>query len=230
MTDTIGRVIRSVAPGTISTSNRFAEKRPLSAGATQLLLTSNLNHLASESAYRMIATVPGFDNILNGPATTTFSSPTLDTFDWRPRHGGITPAPSSQCLGTHLVYRRGTAEPSTPAWPKAVLRARIETPGSGLDYIGSVFAVTAGRTSTVTNAKFTAVNTPGTGWKDLSLTVQLDETTCAPTTTSPMLGAPASGVPGITEPIVGFLSTFWCAFYSTSGKVQAVAITVSLEP
>jgi hypothetical protein len=230
VTDTVGRVLKTVAPGSASTSNRFEDDRPLSSGVTQLLLASNLNHLAAESAYRMVATIPGFDDIQSGPALSSISSPNIATFDWRPRYGGISPAPTSQCLGSHLIHRRGTIEPSTALWPKAVLRGRVETPSSGLDYIGAILVVTAGRTATPTGGKYHALNVPGTGWKDLRLEVQLDDTTVAPIADAPMLGAPASGVPGIAEPLVGYVSTFWCAFYTTAGKVQAVALTLSLEP
>jgi hypothetical protein len=226
MANTLGRVIRRVAAGSVSTSNRFAALEALDAATAQIFLTSDTNHLGDESTYRELASVPGFLDISRPSPTSAGTATAPSDFDWFGRFNA-TPAPAVQCLGTHVIHR--VARTAT-TWPSVVLRGRCN-PNADL---GACLVVVPGRdgnAATVTDAGLYAVATYSTpGWQDLKLSVALTDESVAYVTERPMLGAPTSGVSDASEIVSVACCTVWCAFYSTSGKAEAVALTVGLEP
>lgn len=234
MANTIGRVIKRVAAGSASTSNEFAELRPLGSGAAQIWLTSDLNHLGDESTYRQLASIPGFIDISRQGPTGRTSSLTPYDFNWfaplvTPAGGGNLAA--NACLGSHPIHR--TAR-SSDTWPKAVLRCRVEPPATGADKLGYILVAVPGRGTearTATAGQYTAGTVSGGGsWQDLDIELQMTTDCVAPVFDAPTLGDPTTGVPAAGEPVAVNVATFWCAFFSTAGKCQAVAITLDLEP
>lgn len=230
--DTLGRVVRSVPAGSGSTSNLFADLRALGSGTGYVFLTSNVNHLASESTYRMLASVPGFAEILR-PSPTGTSSPTQPSdFDWLPSlavpwGGGDLPA--VVCLGSHAVYR---VAGSSTTWPKLVLRARVEPPSTGGDKLAYCLAVVPGiATSPSVFSSFTVGTIPGgASWVDLVAELALGADDVAPVVETPTLGSTTSGVPALGETVSINGVTVWASFFTTAGKCQCVALTLSLEP
>jgi hypothetical protein len=234
MANTIGRVIRRIAAGTASTSNEFEELRPLGSGAAQIWLTSDLNHLGDESSYRTLASIPGFIDVSRQGPTGRTTNLTPYDFNWfaplvAPAGGGALAA--NACLGTHAIPRTARAQDT---WPKAVLRARVEPPTSGADKLGYILVAAPGRNTearTATAGQFVAGTVTGGGsWQDLVVSLPLTTDCVAPIFDAPTLGDPTSGVPAIGEPVAVSVATFWCAFFSTSGKCQVVGITLGLEP
>lgn len=228
--DTVGRVLKRVAAGAASTSNQFASYRPLSSGAFQLALTSDLNWLGEESAYRQLASLPGFLDVARpGPSGNTVNLQPSD-FDWLPAESAAySPAPACACLGTHPIYRVASA-PST--WPRATLRARVEPPASPVDKLGYILVAAAGRGGLPQQGVYTAGTLAGGGsWTDLTLSIDLLSEMLAGVSETPALGSGgSSGVSPIGEALVMDAITFWCSFFSTGGKCQVVAITLNLEP
>lgn len=230
--DTIGRLIRRVDAGSASTSNAFADLRALTSGAFQLWLTSDLNHLAAEAPYRTLASVHGFADVSRQGPTGSVTSLTPYDFDWlspyaTPFAGGAVPA--CACLGTHAIHRDATR----PAvWPRAVLRGRVEPPATGADKLGYILVASPGRDGTPYVATFSSGTIAGGGsWTDLEVTLQLTDAMVAPLIETPAYGdGGSSGVSPIGETVAVNATTFWCAFFSTAGKCQAVALTLSLEP
>lgn len=229
MADTIGRVIRQVAAGSASTSNAFADLRALTSGAFQLWLTSNLNWLGEESTYRQLASIPGFTDVSRPGPTGRVTNLTPGDFDWIAPNGGYSPAPACACLGTHPIYRVATA-PST--WPRAVLRARVEPPGNPADKLGFILVASPGRAGLPFVPTFTAGTiSGGPSWVDLEAAIALTAEMTAGVAETPALGdGGSSGVSAIGEAVIYDAITFWCSFFSTSGKCQVVAITLDLEP
>ena len=231
MTDTLGRVIKRVPAGTGGTSDLFADLEALDSGAAQIFLTSDVNHLGVESPFRMIASSPGFLDI-SRPSPTGAVTPTAPSdFDWFGRFE-TTPQVAAVCFGAHLVCR--TVEDST-VWPDVVLRGRVEPPGTGGDKLGAILVAAPGvntsAASVTSPSQFVATAIPnGASWVDLELRLTITRELLSTFAVRPLLGAPASGVPGDSEIVAGFVATFWASFYSTSGKCQAVALTLSLEP
>jgi hypothetical protein len=235
MADTIGRIIRRVAAGTASTSNEFADLRPLTSGAAQIWLTSDLNHHGDESNYRTLASIPGFNDILRPGPTGRTTDLTPADFDWfspyaTPAGGGDLAA--NACLGTHAIHRTARAGAT---WPTATLRCRIEPPANPADKLGYILVAVPGRGTLAAGAPagcyVSGTVSGGGSWADLDVSLPLAMPThIAPQTDAPMLGRTATGVPAQGELVTVNLATFWCAFFSTSGKCQAVAITLGLEP
>ena len=110
MTDTLGRVIKRVPAGTGGTSDLFASLQALDSGAAQIFLTSDVNHLAIESPYRMIASTPGFLDVSRPSPTAAITPNAPSDFDWFGRFE-TTPQVAALCLGAHLIHR--TVEDST---------------------------------------------------------------------------------------------------------------------
>lgn len=226
MANTLGRVIRRVAAGSASTSNRFAALEALDAASAQIWLTSDINHLGDESTYRQLASVPGFLDISRPSPTgaTTANSPS--DFDWFGRFNA-TPSPAVQCLGTHPIHR--VARAST-TWPNVVLRGRCN-PSTDLGACLVVVPSREGNAASITDAGLYTVATYSTaGWQDMKLTLALTDESVAYVTERPLLGAPTTGIPAASEIVSIACCTVWVAFYSSGGKAEAVALTVSLEP
>lgn len=229
--DTVGRVIKRVAAGTASTSNQFADEHALTSGAFQLALTSDLNWLGEESTYRQLASIPGFTDVSRqGPTGNTTNLQPSD-FDWlAPNSAAYSPAAACACLGTHAIHRVATA---TTTWPRATLRARVEPPPVGADKLGYILVASPGRSGNPNVGTFTAGTIAGGGgvWVDLDVSVNLTAEMTAGVAETPSLGnGGSSGVSTIGEPVVIDACTFWCSFFSTAGKCQVVAITLTLEP
>lgn len=230
--DTIGRVIKRVAAGSASTSNAFDDLRALTSGAFQLWLTSDLNHLGNEAPYRPLASVPGFLDVSRQGPTGSVTSLTPYDFDWMspyatPFAGGAVPA--CACLGTHAIYRDSTR----PAvWPRAVLRGRVEPPSTGADKLGYILVASPGRDGTPYAGTFASGTIAGGGsWTDLDVSIQITDAMVASVVESPAYGDGGSSGPSpIGEAVAIDACTFWCAFFSTAGKCQVVALTLSLEP
>lgn len=230
MADTIGRLIKRVTAGSASTSNPFADERALTSGAAQLWLTSDLNHLADESTYRTLASIPGFLEVdQDSPTLARGTDLDVDDFDWSSSLLGGGPA--NACLGTHWI---ATVATGPSAWPKAVLRGRVENSAAPGDLVGAILVVAPGRGTTPSSrcsyasASFTA---GGSTWADIVLEIALSSTDVLPMTEFPLLGdGGASGVPAPGETITVSVATFWCAFFSQTGKLQAVGLTLGLEP
>lgn len=227
--DTIGRVIRRVAAGSASTSNAFDDLRALTSGAFQLWLTSDLNLLGEESTYRTLASIPGFIDVSRqGPTGRTTALQPSD-FDWLPLDGGYSPAPACACLGSHAIHRVATASATLP---RAVLRGRVEPPGTGADKFGYILVASPGRGGLPFVSTFTAGTIAGGGsWTDLEVSITLTSEMTASIAETPALGDGGSSGPSpIGETVVADVCTFWCAFFSTAGKCQAVGLTLTLEP
>lgn len=228
--DTVGRVIKRVSAGSVSTSNPFADLDALTSGAAQLWLTSDLNWLGEESTYRQLASIPGWLDVSRpGPTGNTTNLQPSD-FDWLPVSGGYSPAPACACLGTHAIHRVATA---TATWPRAVLRGRVEPPASGAEKLGYILAVSPGRAGLPFVATYSAGTIAGGGgaWVDLDVGVTLTNEMTAALAETPALGDGGSTGPApIGEGVVIQAATFWCSFFSTSGKCQVVALTLTLEP
>ena len=95
--DTLGRVIKRVASGSVSTSNRFAQLEALDALSGQVWLTSDLNHLAEEAVYRPLAAHAGFIDLQCGSlAAPTVPVIAMVLFGGEP--DGATPSPAPQGL------------------------------------------------------------------------------------------------------------------------------------
>ena len=228
--DTIGRVLKHVAAGSASTSAPFYDLRALTSGAVQLTLTSDLNLLGEESTYRTLASIPGFIDVSRVGPTGNVTNLQPSDFDWlAPLSPYYAPLPASACLGTHAIHRVATA---SATWPRAVLRCRVEPPASGADYLGAILVASPGRASLPWVSSFVAEAVVGGGsWADLVLSLPLGASMVAPVADSPTLGdGGSSGVPVIGESVLYDACTFWCAFFTTAGKCQAVGITLALEP
>lgn len=242
MANTIGRVIRRVAAGAASTSNEFAELRPLGSGAAQIWLTSDLNHLGDESTYRQLASVPGFgvggvEIARNSPTGSTSPSQPSD-FDW------FSPAmytpfveypAASICFGSHPIHRVAR---DAATWPNLVLRCRVETPTTAGDKLFACLVAVPGMNTgaaSITEAPLFVVGsaTGGAGWVDFKLTLPLTVSSLATFAVRPELGATATGVSGDSEMVAATITTVWASFLTTEvgGKAsQAVGITLALEP
>lgn len=228
--DNLGRVIKQVAAGTASTSNPFSDERPLGADDGQILLTSNLNWLGEESTYRTLASLPGYLDVSRASPTGTSTPTTPTDFDWM-GYFDLSPGPAVLSLGTHAIHRLASDQ---SAWPSLVLRARVESPAVG-QKLGAILVAMPGvngAPASVTDTALFAVTTvTGTGgWVDLDLSLALSASNVAVVAQRPLLGAPASGVPGDSEMVVINACTVWASFFSTSGKCQVVAVTLALEP
>lgn len=230
--DTLGRVIKRVASGSASTSNRFASYEALDALSGQVWLTSDINHLATEAVYRPLAAVPGFID-LQRPAPVGGTPTSLSQFDWLGPFDD-TPKPAVVCFGPHIAYRV-PADPTT--YPKLVLRARIVPPSSGTEYLNACLAVSRGYASTpmfadTTGASYTIVRTAGNGaaWTDLTIRLQLTSDLVSSISTTMLLGSPASGVPPLGEAMVADVFTAYFSANCTTGKCTVAAITLALEP
>lgn len=226
MANTLGRVIRRVAAGSASTSNRFAALEALDAASAQIWLTSDVNHLGDESSYRTLASVPGFLDVSRpSPTGATIAESPAD-FDWFGRFAA-SPGAAVQCLGTHVIHR--VARTAT-TWPNVVLRGRCNPSTT----MGACLVVVPGRegnAASVTDAGlYTVAMFSTSGWQDMTLTRSLSDESVGFVTERPLLGAPTTGVPAASEIVSVSVCTIWCAFFSTGGKAEAVALTVSLEP
>jgi hypothetical protein len=244
MANTIGRVIRRVAAGAASTSNQFADLRPLGSGAAQIWLTSDLNHLGDESTYRQLASVPGFgvggvSIARNSPTAATIAVPSQPSdFDW------FSPAmytpfveypAASICFGTHPIHRVAR---DAATWPRLVLRCRVDTPTTSGDKMYACLVAAPGPNTgaaSITEAPLFVVGsaTGGAGWVDFTLTLPLTVSSLATLAVRPELGATATGVSGDSEMVVATVTTVWASFLTTEvgGKAaQAVGITLALEP
>ncbi len=230
MSNTLGRIIKTVPAGTAGNSNLFGSLQALDSGAAQIFLTSNVNHYADESSYRTLASVPGFLYVSRPSPTGAVTPSAPSDFDWFGRFED-TPQPAVQCLGTFVINRVAR---DLAAWPLLVLRARVEPPASLSDKLGAILVTVPGSNSNaaaVTDPTLYATTSiSGASWTDLTLTVPLSSSHVAYTSRRPLLGAPSSGVPGDSEIVATAQLTAWCSFYSTSGKCQVVAITLGLEP
>ena len=230
--DTLGRVIKRVASGSASTSNRFAALEALDALSGQVWLTSDINHLAEEAVYRPLAAIPGFIDFQR-PAPVGGVPTTLAQFDWIGPFDD-TPTPAVACLGAHAVFR----VPSNPTtYPRLVLRARIVPPTLGTEYLNACLAVSPGYPSTpmfadTSSTTYTIARTAGNGaaWADLEIAVRLTADLVSSIATTPMLGAPSSGVPASPELVVADVFTAYVSANCTTGKCSMVAITLGLEP
>jgi len=229
--DTIGRVIKRPAAGSASTSNAFADLRALTSASFQIPLTSDLNWLGEESTYRQLASVPGFSDVSRpGPTGNTTNLQPSD-FDWLPTNSAAySPAPACVCFGTHPIHRVATA---TATWPRVTMRARVEPPAVGADKLGYILVASPGREGSPFVASYAAGTIAGGGgvWVDLDVSINLTRVMTAAIAETPALGdLGASGVSPIGETVVYDAATFWASFFSTSGKCQVVAITLTLEP
>jgi hypothetical protein len=243
MPDTLGRVIRLVPAGTSSTSNLFSELRPLSSGAVQIALTSSLNHLGDESAYRQLASVPGFGvggvEVARNSPTSASPARLPSDFDWfsPAQYTPFTEYPAASiCFGSHPIHRVARA---SATWPKLVLRARVDPPTTSADKLYACLAVVPGANggspASITESSLFALGevVGGSGWSDLEIALPLAAESVAPLAVRPLLGAPSSGVPGDSELVLVNLVTVWCSFYTSEvgGKAcQVIAVTLSLEP
>jgi len=228
--DTVGRVIKRVAAGSASTSNQFASLHALTSGAFQLALTSDLNWLGEESTYRQLASIPGFTDVSRqGPTGNTTNLQPSD-FDWLPvNSGAYTPVPACACLGTHAIHRVATA---TATWPRVTMRARVEPPANPLDKFGYILVASPGRAGPPQVSTYSAGTIAGgASWVDLNVSINLNNEMTAGVAETPTLGdGGSSGVSVLGEAVIIDACTFWCSFFSTSGKCQVVAITLTLEP
>ncbi len=235
MTDTLGRLIRRPAAGSVSTSNLFAALRALGSGSAQIELTSDLNWLGEQSAYRTLASIPGFEDVSRAsPTNATGTDLAPSDFDWygplvTPLGGGAMAA--NACLGTHAVHRlAGTGS----LWPRAVLRARVEPPSSVGEYVYAILVAMPGRGAAVgAGGLYKSERVEGgAGWGDLEISIVLTEAIVAPLSEAVTLGdGGSSGVSPFGESVNFGATTFWVSFFSgTGGKCQAVAITLGLEP
>lgn len=229
--DTVGRVIKRVAAGSASTSNQFASLHALTSGAFQLALTSDLNWLGEESTYRQLASIPGFTDVSRqGPTGNTTNLQPSD-FDWLPANSAsYSPAPACACLGTHAIHRVATA---TATWPRVTMRARVEPPPVGADKLGYILVASPGRAGPPQVSTYAAGTIAGGGgsWVDLDVSVNLINEMTAGVAETPSLGdGGSSGASVLGESVVIDACTFWCSFFSTAGKCQVVAITLTLEP
>ena len=232
MADTLGRVIRRVAAGSASTSNRFAALEALDALSAQVWLTSDINHLGDESTYRTLASIPGFVDLQRPPPVGGIPS-VPSQFDWIGPFDD-TPAPAVACFGAHPIYRVAR---DAATWPKIVLRGRVQPPVSGTGAINVCFLVVPGFESNpagVTSPSMYAITTiAGNGgvWVDLKIDIQISPDLVSSVTRSPILGAPSSGVPALGELLNVTVLTPYVSFNSAgSGKCSGVALTVALEP
>ena len=242
MANTIGRVIRRVAAGAASTSNQFADLRPLGSGAAQIWLTSDLNHLGDESTYRQLASVPGFgvggvEVARNSPTGSTSPSQPSD-FDW---FSPVMYTPfveypaASICFGSHPIHRVAR---DAATWPNLVLRCRVDTPTTAGDKLFACLVAVPGMNAgaaSVTETPLFVVGaaTGGAGWVDFKLTLPLTVSSLATIAVRPELGATATGVSGGSEMVAATVMTVWASFLTTEvgGKAaQAVGITLALEP
>jgi len=234
--DTLGRVIRRVAAGSASTSNRFAALEALDALSAQVWLTSDINHLGDESTYRTIASIPGFIDLQRPSPTgaTTAASPA--DFDWFGRFlptGGSGSNPACQCLGEHVIHRVAR---DAATWPDIVLRARVQPPVGLAEKLNVCLVVVPGingNAAVITDrALYTITTVAGNGgvWADLTMTLSLAAGSVSTISERPLLGAPSSGVPGDSEIVAVSVLTAWVSAYSTSGKCSIAPITVALEP
>lgn len=242
MANTIGRVIRRVAAGAASTSNEFAQLRPLGSGAAQLWLTSDLNHLGDESTYRQLASVPGFGvggvSIARNSPTGSSSPSQPSDFDWF-SPAMYTPfveaAAASICFGSHAIHRVAR---DAATWPNLVLRCRVDTPTTAGDKLFACLVAVPGMNTgaaSIAEAPLFVVGnaTGGAGWVDFKLTLPLTVSSLATFAVRPELGATATGVSGDSEMVAATITTVWASFLTTEvgGKAaQAVGITLALEP
>lgn len=229
--DTLGRVIKRVASGSASTSNRFAAYEALDALSGQVWLTSDINHLAEEASYRTLAAHPGWTDFQRPPPTGGVPT-SAAFFDWTWEFS-YSPNNSAACLGAHIVYRVASA-PNT--WPKLVLRARVVPPTSSSEYLNVCLAVAPGMPSYAiadeagSMCALARVAGNGAAWADLTISLPLADSYLASTSRNPLLGSPASGVPAPTEPVIASVLTAWVSANVTTGKCSMAGITLGLEP
>lgn len=228
--DTLGRVIKRVASGSVSTSNRFAQLEALDALSGQVWLTSDLNHLAEEAVYRPLAAHAGFIDLQCGSLAFGTELPFRPSeFLWIGRFDD-TPAPATACFGSFVVSR--LASDST-RWPRLVMRARVVPPSLSTDHLNVCLAVVPGYPSAATASyAYAFANVPGNGaaWTDLTLSITLTADAVASVSSLVMAGLPASGVPPVAEQLNANVFTAYFSAGTTTGKCTIAGITLGLEP
>ena len=233
--DTIGYLIHRVPAGTGGGNDAFHDLRPLGAGPMSLALTSDLNTLGLEASYRTLASLPGFDDISrDSPTTYRGTDSRFSDYDW---FSPLVTPPSgagdhcaNACFGSHVIHRVAGAG---AAWPVLTLRGRVSPPAGAGAYIHAILIASRGVGAFPTSADAYATTRVegGAGWKDLTLTLALDDAMVEPRADLVTLGnGGSSGAGVLAEHLVWQACTFWCAFYSESGKCSAVALTLGLEP
>ena len=228
--DSLGRIVRRVQAGAGGTSDLFQSGRALGAGVAHIFLTSDVNHLAYESAFRPLATHPGWRNIAaTSPASVSWSeAPRVNEIDWRSPE--LVAGCANACLGTHLVHR-DASQPSL--WPWLYLRARAEGPGSGgTDTLGIYLGITRGiGTPPTPDDPYVSTRVQATAsWVDVNLALELREDFLGWVAEPVVRGDGGSGVVTLGEPLRGFVFTAWVGCYSNAGKGSLVALSLALEP
>lgn len=231
--DTLGRLLARPAAGAGGAAEPYQALRPAWSGMGFLELTSELNHLLYEAAFRTLYTGPGWRGFYAGsPSGYTAEPRDASDVDWT--SPGLGARGANACLGSHWV----PFVPGTRTFPRATLRFRTRAPSNGIDAVGVILLVVPGIGTAprpgVRMASLLATETSPT-WKALSL--DLDETDLAPVRLAPTTGAPASGAPVLEDAVEIRAATFWVGAFNTSNKDSTVAdiadltsVSLVLEP
>lgn len=228
--DSLGKIVRRVQAGSGGTSDLFQSGRALGAGAAHIFLTSDVNHVAYESAFRPLCTHPGWKNVTAvSPAGPTWAeAPGVNEIDWRSPE--LVSGCANACLGTHFAHR-DTSQPSR--WPWLYLRARAEGPGAGAtDTLGIYLGVTrGGGLPPSAEDPYASTRIQATSsWVDVTLAIELREAHFGWVAEPVVLGDGGTGVPALGEPLRGFVITAWVGVYSNAGKGSLVGLSLALEP
>lgn len=232
MSDTLGRIVTRVVPGTSSGSNLFQAKRAL-ASSTGTLVVSDLNHMGDEYAKRRTWAHPGFVGFYAGPPTDrTATAPRVSDIDWTGTLYDTKGRTANACCGSPWVVPVGASS----TLPTAYLRMRVRCATKTSSIVGVIFAVTPGVGSFPSDAsRFDSLRVTSSSLADQELKIILAQSDLAPLSATPSTGSTTSGVAPIGAPVRLMACTLWVGLWSNwndsgAGETADVfGLTVGLE-
>lgn len=233
MTDTLGRCVALVPPGTGGGSDLTSDLRAL-ASATGHLMVSDTNHLATENSLRTLFThhgAIGTKSLYAATLTGVTTTPSPEDIAWLPAidSTGARTGYFNLRMGSHAIHRASNGR----RWPSLRCKLRMKAP-SGYT-MGVVFAAVRGGGAPSNASPNTGTFTTATSYQDVTLSLDLDDESTLVRTADIAPGYVASGVTPTAEPSAINVLTLWLGAYCTSGSAANVAsiagITVYLvEP
>ncbi|MDB4930523.1 MAG: hypothetical protein JWM10_3007 [Myxococcaceae bacterium] len=233
MSDTLGRVLRRNPAATPSGLNLFQANRALTSLAGHVL-TSDLNHLGADYAYRVLATHPGWTGYWAGPfGSPSAAGPVVSEVDWTGQ--SVDPGRTANaCLGAHWVVAVGAGA----TLPRAVLRCRARAATSPGSTAGIYFGVAPGRNGFPSGgSSHDRVRLTSSSFANVTLKIELEAADLEGWVVSPATGRTTSGPAPMADTVRLVLATFWVGAYNSTNKHATAAdvtdllgVTLSLEP
>lgn len=234
MSDTIGRIIRRLPSGTSSGSNTTQAKRAL-ASVTGHLLASDLNHLGTEYARRVLWTHPGFVGFFaNSTGSPASPGPAVSDIDWTGNGFDVAGRTANACCGVFWIAYEG----ATGVLPKLRLRCRgraaVTAGATAGFYLGVAPGVGTFPSADSSHAQAFASSST---LADVALSISLQSADLGPMITVPSHGATSSGVPIIGDTVRLMACTVWFGAYNSTGKnataddlTDVTGLVLELEP